>query len=35
LLSIVEKGARRYVVVLLDSSDRYTDMRRFLDALTS
>jgi len=33
LMSVVEESGRRYVVVLLDSLQRYVDMRTILDAM--
>ncbi|TSC80613.1 MAG: D-alanyl-D-alanine carboxypeptidase (penicillin-binding protein 5/6) [Candidatus Peregrinibacteria bacterium Gr01-1014_25] len=33
LLSLVSEGGRKYLVVLLQSNDRYRDMRAILDAL--
>jgi D-alanyl-D-alanine carboxypeptidase (penicillin-binding protein 5/6) len=35
LLSVVAHGNRKYLVVLLSSEDRYADMRRILEVLTS
>ena len=34
LMSVVEREGRRYLVILLNSLQRYTDMRRILDILT-